>query len=562
MAAWPAVGLSCVLAIAGVPQAQSPQSASTRASLVGTVRSPISSSQAPVPNIEVRIRLSGETDWKTSTTDEAGRYAFRDLVPGRYLVSLRAPGYHADLDDVMLRRGSETQVTLFKRSVLEGRVIDTDGQPVGGIEVCALRRSSSDKRVELIPAEYAITNSDGVFRMSRSPLRPAFTLGPGAFLLAVIPTGCLLAETGAPRRAIPLAGVVPTYYPNATSFREAAVVTVAGDELQTGFEIRLRRGPTTRLEGRVAPLPQHLLPPVARVILEPADLEVPITRVLNLGPDGRFVFDGLLPGVYRLIVPPTWRLNARSVWADQTVTVTGAPSQVVSLPTNPTMEVTGRVLFDGHPTLLPGVRVFFTVNLEAVRAERGIDPAMLPSPFGQVDSAGQFVIPNVMPGSYTFGVSGADARGWVLDAATIPAPPGSPSPDRDVFNLPFTVTNGLDITGATISLTRATATLDVTVRDTADQPVTDVFVVLFAADPKYWYPASRRTLSRRVGPRGTVTFENLPKGEYVTTAAVSLPPGWSTAKGLENLAGLGTRVRIEADETRAVTIRTTTKSVQ
>ena len=377
-----------MLAIAAAPQAQSPQSASTRASLVGTVRSPISGSQAPVPNIEVRIRLSGETDWKTSTTDEAGRYAFRDLVPGRYLVSLHAPGYHVDLDDVMLRRGSETKVTLFKRSVLEGRVIDADGQPVGGIEVCALRRRSSDKRVELIPAEHAITNSDGVFRMSRSPLRPAFTLGPGEFLLAVIPTGCLLAETGAPRRAMPLAGVVPTYYPNATSFREATVVTVAGDELQTGFEIRLRRGPSTRLEGRVAPLPQHLLPPVARVILEPAEQEVPITRVLNLGPDGRFVFDGLLPGVYRLIVPPTWRLNARSVWADQAVTVTGAPSQVVSVPTNPTMEVTGRVLFDGYPTLLPGVRVFFTVNLEAVRGERGIDPAMLPSPFGQVDSAG------------------------------------------------------------------------------------------------------------------------------------------------------------------------------
>lgn len=558
MAAWPAVGLSCVLAIAGVPQAQNLQSASTRASLAGTVRSAASSSQAPVPNIEVRIRLSGETDWKTSTTDEAGRYAFRDLVPGRYLVSLHAPGYHADLDDVILRRGSETKLTLFKRSVLEGRVIDDGGRPVGGIEVCALRRSPSDKRVELVPVEHAITNSDGMFRITRSPLRQ----GLGEFLLAVIPTGCLLAETGRPRTAMPLAGVVPTYFPSATSFRDATVVKVAGDELQTGLEIRLRRGPTTRLQGRVAPLPQHLLPPVARVILEPAEHEVPITRVLNLGPDGRFVFDGLVPGVYRLIVPPTPRLNARSVWADQTVTVTGAPSQVVSVPTHPTLEVTGKVLFDGYPTLLPGVRVFFTVNLEAVRGERGIDPAMLPSPFGHLDAAGQFVIPNVMPGSYTFGVSGADAGGWVLDGATIPAPPGSLSSDRDVFNLPFTVTNGLDITGATISLTRATATLDVTVRDAGDQPVTDVFVVLFAADPKYWYPASRRILSRRVGPGGAVTFRNLPKGEYVTTVAVTLPPGWSTAKGLENLAGPGTRVRIEADETRAVTIRTTPKSVQ
>ena len=60
-----------MLAIAAAPQAQSPQSASTRASLVGTVRSPISGSQAPVPNIEVRIRLSGEipsNKWASDST--------------------------------------------------------------------------------------------------------------------------------------------------------------------------------------------------------------------------------------------------------------------------------------------------------------------------------------------------------------------------------------------------------------------------------------------------------------------------------------------------------------
>jgi hypothetical protein len=368
---------------------------------------------------------------------------------------------------------------------------------------------------------------------------------------------------------LPLEGVVPTFFPDVTSFRDATVITVSGDEHQKGFEIRLRRGPSTRLEGRVAPLPQTLLPPVARVILEPPADVLPITRVLNLGPDGRFVFDGVLPGEYRLIVPPTRRLNARSVWAEQQLPVTGAPNQTVFVPTRPTMEVTGRVLFDGQPTLLPGVRVFLTVNLVADRPSSSVDPMFLPEAFGHVDGAGRFAISGVMPGRYTFTISGADARGWVLDGAAIPAAPASPVAERDVFNLPFDVTDGLDITDAAISMTRAASTLQILVEDIADQPVSSVDVVLFSADPKHWFPGSRRVLSRRVDPKGAVRFEALPKGDYVVATVPGTrppsgmqPPNWYIASGLDPLVATGTKVRLEASETRTITVRIVPKTVQ
>jgi hypothetical protein len=467
------------------------------------------------------------------------------------------------LEDVILPGGRETKLTLFKRPILEGRVIDDLGQPVGGIEVCALRRVARDRQPALAPAEYAITNGDGVFRLSRNSLRPSMTVGPGQFLLAVIPTGCVLAETGRPHKALPLEGIVPTYFPSVTSFRDATVVEITGDEHRKGFEIRLRRGPSTRLEGQIAPLPQTLLPPVARVILEPPADDVPITRVLNVGPDGRFVFDGVVAGEYRLIVPPTWRLNARSVWADQPVTVSGAPNQSVFVPTKPTMEVTGRILFDGNPTLLPGVRVFLTVNLVADRPNSRVDPVFLPEAFGHVDGAGRFTITGVMPGRYTFAVSGADARGWIFEGAAIPAAPGSPAAERDVFNLPFEVTDGFDITDASLSMTRAASTLQVMLRDEDDRPMFNLDVVLFAADPKYWYLASRRVLRARARPDGAVTFENLPKGDYVAAAlAPASAPDWHTAARLESLAATGTKVRLEASETRAVTVRIPQKTLK
>jgi hypothetical protein len=555
------IGLSGLLLAASSPQTPRLQPGGTRASLTGVVRS--ARVNQPAANVEVRIRLSGDAEWKASTTDAEGRYGFTGLVPGRYYVRLHAADYDAELEDVILPGGRETKLTLFKRSIIEGRVIDDLGQPVAGIEVCALRRVARDPEIALAPAEYAITNADGLFRLSRNPLRPSMTLGPGQFLLAVIPTGCVLAETGRPHKALPLEGVVPTYFPSVTSFRDATVVTVAGDEHQKGFEIRLRRGPSTRLEGQIAPLPQNLLPPVARVILEPPAGDVPIARVLNLGPDGRFVFDGVVAGEYRLIVPPTWRLNARSVWADQLVTVSGAPNQTVFVPTKPTMEVTGRILFDGSPTLLPGVRVFLTVNLVADRPNSRVDPVFLPEAFGHVDGAGRFTITGVMPGRYTFTVSGADARGWIFEGATIPAAPGSQVPERDVFNLPFDVPDGVDITDASLSMTRATSTLQVMLRDEDDRPVASLDVVLFAADPKYWYPASRRLFRSRVTPDGAVTFEHLPKGDYVAAAVgPANAPDWRTAPRLESLAASGTKVRLETGEARAVTVRIAQKTLK
>jgi hypothetical protein len=505
--------------------------------------------------MDVRIRLSGDPDWKSVTTDETGRYSFTRLVPGRYFIALHGPGYRAELEDVFLRSGTQLKATLFKRAVLEGRITDDAGQPMAGIEVCALRRGRVAERAELVPTEYAITGNDGVYRLSRSPARAGVTLGPGEFVLAVIPTGCFLAETGRPRGALPLAGMVPTYFPGTTSFRDATVVTVNGDEQQSGFDIKLRRGPSTRLEGRIAPLPRTLLPPVARVILEPPEGEVPITRVLNVGPDGRFAFEGVLPGEYRLIVPPTYRLNDRSVWATETVTVSGAPAQTVNITTKPTAIVSGRIDFDGAPMLLPGVRVFLTVNLAAVRENSRIDPALLPTCFGIVGSDGRFSIPGVMPGAYVFTVSGADARGWVLDAATIPAAPGAASERRDVFNLPFTIPEEVDVVDATLSMTRAASTLQVMLRDPDGQPVSNMDVVLFAADPKYWYPASRRLTRQRAGVSGNVTFNNLPQGDYIAAAAGFLPADWNTAPRLEALAAAGTRVRLDKSDSRAVAIR-------
>ncbi|HEX7778329.1 MAG TPA: hypothetical protein VF424_03765, partial [Vicinamibacterales bacterium] len=122
---------------------------------------------------------------------------------------------------------------------------------------------------------------------------------------------------------------------------------------------------------------------------------------------------------------------------------------------------------------------------------------------------------------------------------------------------------------AAISMTRAASTMQILVEDIADQPVGSVAVVLFSADPKHWFTGSRRVLSRSVDPKGAVTFEDLPKGDYVVATvpggrpySAAQPPHWYIARGLDLLALTGTKVRLEASETRTITVRIVPKTVQ
>ena len=58
----------------------------------------------------------------------------------------------------------------------------------------------------------------------------------------------------------------------------------------------------------------------------------------------------------------------------------------------------------------------------------------------------------------------------------------------------------------------------------AGVPVTDVFVILFAANPRSWGPASRRIQAARPGSDGRFSFVGLPAGQYRVAAVTDVEP--------------------------------------
>jgi len=134
------------------------------------------SQRSPYPGIRVTVRGSGQQDEVRS--DASGRYQFL-LPPGEYEVNAEAPeGLYATafLPRVQLRnaRGcAEANVSLASDGRIRGRVVDTRGQPVGGLPVELVARVQYGfTRV----GQPVATSSDGTYEFTRVP--------PGTFYVS------------------------------------------------------------------------------------------------------------------------------------------------------------------------------------------------------------------------------------------------------------------------------------------------------------------------------------------------------------------------------------------
>lgn len=132
---------------------------------------------SPIAAAKVRCET-----WKlTAACDASGRFAFDAIPAGRCELALDAPGFVFADSNVLELRGTESALTLHARRgvVVEGRVVDPDGEPIAGarVEVPSESRSLQEHRPELV------TDEDGHFaatlpnsqRWSVSAVRPGFT---------------------------------------------------------------------------------------------------------------------------------------------------------------------------------------------------------------------------------------------------------------------------------------------------------------------------------------------------------------------------------------------------
>jgi protocatechuate 3,4-dioxygenase beta subunit len=135
---------------------------------------------APVQQVSVQLTREGDESPRSTATDEQGRFRFRRLEPGDWMLVARAHGYTRPPGSrVTVPDGKLSGVLLpiSRGLTLQGRVIDAGGGPVAGVRVRARAEGAEDLRA-------GQTTPDGRYRfatcLSQAVYRVSFERAGGA----------------------------------------------------------------------------------------------------------------------------------------------------------------------------------------------------------------------------------------------------------------------------------------------------------------------------------------------------------------------------------------------
>jgi hypothetical protein len=484
-----------------------------------------------------RVRLEGPGGLRvTAVTDQAGNFAFTQLPAGRYVVhadkSRYLPGRYPDSGSTLrntnrllpLLEGQVRTVTvlLFHGGAIQGRVVDSQGEPVefATVRVMRLPRAGGGR-----PAMRGsgLTNDLGEFRVPR--------LEPGNYLL--------LAQ---PRRDVqedaPAAQSVPTWYPGVSAGESALPIAVERGASVTGLELALVDDRMSRLSGTLVyasgrPAAAGFVNVRATIAGLPDAFDAATAPVK---PDGTFEIN-LAPGEYqiegRAVQPGTvgpLQAGDEQVGMARLI-VTGEAHSDVTILLGRGATVTGRVRFEGR-TLSPPVSsnpMPFRVSFSSPDPERGTGCRM-----GQTN----------LGANWTFSVEGllgtCVARvSSSLGPLTVKAVMAN---DVDLMDRPVAFQSGQQLRNVEVIVTDKQTNLTLHVTDGSGQPTLEYVALVFPIDNARWFEQSRYIRTFVPPPPLDEVFEapeTVTPGAASTTGTreliIGLPPGEYYVVALDDL---------------------------
>jgi protocatechuate 3,4-dioxygenase beta subunit len=402
----------------------------------------------------------------TVITDEDGNFRAPGLVPSLYSINVfQAKEYTMQPLSAAERRelkyyraGDNVTITLVKGGVITGKVTNSDGQPIVGVQVFAVMVRDSEGYPVRQPSggmRPRVTDDRGIYRL--------FGLSPGSYIVS---TNGRMMYYG----VSPYDGNSTTYHPSST--RETATeVSVASGAEATGIDIRLRverghivSGTVTNFTG---PSP-NTYANVGLVSTTSGDF----VGSSNIRSDdlnrGGFAIIGVLDGEYDIVASSNSNEGAVATSAPRRVTVNGADVGGIELRLSPLASVSGQLFIE---TSTNPCEIKSNGSIEEIMIyARNDDPTAFASanPYNYrsnvvANEKGEFTITSLRPSRYRF-ETGLPDETWYTKSIAIPAPAASRRPQtginlRDLARTGLELKSGDKLTGIIITIAAGAAGL-------------------------------------------------------------------------------------------------------
>lgn len=539
-----------------------------RASLEGVVTKAGTNDPVPRVNIVVTTIQGQITDVQTAVTDESGRFTVRNLAAGSHRVFAERDGFvrteygqrgtrpGAPVDLLAGEAKRDINISLTPMSVISGRVVDADGEPLPDAFVRVSRGTYNQGELSLSNVQRLQTNDLGEFRF--------FNLEPGSYYLQALPTYIpyvegdtyVIPSTSAPdtlagnsdtrlSAADALArGVISAtafrgetyltvYYPGTTDQSAAFPIDLKPDSVFSGVEFRTVKTRTFHVRGRV----------ISSVTQQPdpsfsVNLSLPYYGTDQRGGNSRNAdgsFDFQVPSGKYVLTGQKARMSTQEqdMYARMTLEVGNKDLDGITLSLKPSFSLSGRFTIEGRPS-------------GASDPDYAKALAILAPGLGGLlaDATGAFNFRTVRPGEFRFtilrpppnmyfksarlGAQGVLDTGFELDSQ-----PGEP---------------------LEVILSPNAAAITVTVVDENQKPVQGATVAIVSDPARRKRPDLNKSATSNSA--GIVTFDGLAPGEYKIFAWEEIAPNaWQNPDILRTYDSRGQTVHVNENSREAVSLR-------
>jgi protocatechuate 3,4-dioxygenase beta subunit len=375
----------------------------------------------PIAQAQVTLSMPGQRSSLTTTTDDAGKFTFKQVPPGEYRLAVTREGYVSlgigqrqpgpPARPISLSDGQELKnvvLNLKPLGAISGRLLDRDDNPQVNVEIEAAKYMYRNQSPELSVVASARTNDLGEFRIHSLP--------SGRYLVRATPRNS--ASTSRSNTAATSIDLVRhSYFPGTLNPAAATQIDVPPGTTFTGVDWTMPVIPTVSISGKaINGLTGQPLRVSTTSIMLSSDNET--SGTVATGSDGKFEFRSVEPGVYTLsaTVAGSEETHAARVAARMEVDVQDKDVEGVSLVLQPGFTVPGRIVFsDGvtpsGETPFGGLRV----ELRTVPWRPQLSSNF---PYGPTRPAadGTFSLPGVLAGPYRLFITDVPQNRYVKTA--------------------------------------------------------------------------------------------------------------------------------------------------